>query len=100
MSPAAGLLLRGRVLTPARDLAEASVYVEHGRVIWIRPGRIEVSGAELVDRPGQVIAPGFVDLQVNGFGGHDAAAGAGSITAIALTEPGPDAASWPPKPLT
>jgi N-acetylglucosamine-6-phosphate deacetylase len=37
--------------------------------------------------PGQVITPGFVDLQVNGFAGHDAAQGIASISAIAAALP-------------
>ena len=81
------LLLRGRVMTPARELAEGSVLIEGGRVSWVRPGRVEVAGAELVDGPDQVITPGFIDLQVNGFAGHNAAGGAASISAIAAALP-------------
>jgi N-acetylglucosamine-6-phosphate deacetylase len=87
VNAAPGLLLRGRVITPARDFAEGSVLVENGRVTWVRPGRIDVAGVELIDRPGQVIAPGFIDLQVNGFAGNDAAAGTASISAIAAALP-------------
>ena len=87
MSAAPRLLLRGRVITPARDSAECSVLVEDGRISWVRPGRIDVAGVELIDRPDQVIAPGFIDLQVNGFAGNDAAAGAASISAIATALP-------------
>ena len=83
MNAAPGLLLRGRVITPARDIAECSVLVENGRVSWVRPGRIDVAGVELIDGPGQVITPGFIDLQVNGFAGNDAADGIDSISAIA-----------------
>jgi N-acetylglucosamine-6-phosphate deacetylase len=75
------------VITPARDIAEGSVLVENGRVSWVRPGRIDVAGVELIDGPGQVITPGFIDLQVNGFAGHDAATGTESISAIAAALP-------------
>jgi N-acetylglucosamine-6-phosphate deacetylase len=81
------LLLRGRVVTPARDIAEGSVLVENGRISWVRPGRIDVAGVELIDGPGQVITPGFIDLQVNGFAGNDAAAGTASVSAIAAALP-------------
>ena len=87
MNAAPGLLLRGRVITPARDFAEGSVLVENGRVTWVRPGRVDVAGVELIDRPGQVIAPGFADLQVNGFAGNDAAESIESIGAIAAALP-------------
>jgi N-acetylglucosamine-6-phosphate deacetylase len=87
VSAAPRLLLRGRVITPSRDLADGSVLVEDGRISWVRPGRIDVASVELIDRPGQVIAPGFIDLQVNGFAGHDAAEGTASIDAIAAALP-------------
>jgi N-acetylglucosamine-6-phosphate deacetylase len=87
VNAAAGLLLRGRVITPAQDIAEGSVLVENGRVSWVRPGRIDVAATELIDGPGQVITPGFIDLQVNGFAGNDAAAGTDSISSIAAALP-------------
>jgi len=65
-------LLRGRVLTPARSLEPGTVLVEEGRVAWVRAGEHQVSGAQLLTQPGDVVAPGFVDLQVNGFAGYDA----------------------------
>jgi N-acetylglucosamine-6-phosphate deacetylase len=73
------------VITPARDIAEGSVLIEDGRVSWVRPGRIDVAGVEFID--GHVIAPGFIDLQVNGFAGRDAAEGIDSISAIAAALP-------------
>ena len=41
----------------------------------------------MIAGPGELIAPGFVDLQVNGFAGHDAAAGADAIAAISNALP-------------
>jgi N-acetylglucosamine-6-phosphate deacetylase len=41
----------------------------------------------LIDGPGLVITPGFIDLQVNGFAGNDAAEGTASISAIAAALP-------------
>ena len=100
MSPPASFLLRGRVLTPARDLAEASVRVEEGRVKWIRRGRLDPAGAELIDQPGLVIVPGFVDLQVNGFAGHDAMGGVDSIKAIAAALPSSGVTAFLPTAIT
>jgi N-acetylglucosamine-6-phosphate deacetylase len=36
----------------------------------------------MVAQQGEIIAPGFIDLQVNGYASHDAAAGADSIAAL------------------
>ncbi len=83
VSRAPRLLLMGRVLSGGRGLDEASVFVEDGRVAWVRPGRAKAPGAEPVGGPGVVIAPGFIDLQVNGFGGYDACDGPDAIIAIA-----------------
>jgi N-acetylglucosamine-6-phosphate deacetylase len=80
------ILFRGRVHGLAGD--SSSLLVEDGIVTWVgngppprRPDETVVAG------PAELIAPGFVDLQVNGFGGHDAAAGADAITAISEALP-------------
>jgi N-acetylglucosamine-6-phosphate deacetylase len=79
-------LFRGRVHGLAGD--SNSVLVEDGSVTWVgrgsAPGRPD---EEIVAAPGELIAPGFVDLQVNGFGGHDAAAGPDAIRAISEALP-------------
>src|SRR5712692_10609196 len=80
-------LLQGRVITPKRDLALATILVEAERIAWIRPGRVDVPGSTLVTVVGDTIVPGFIDLQVNGLAGHDAAAGADAIAAISRDLP-------------
>jgi len=84
------LLLQGRVLTPARSHDLATVLVEDGQVAWVRAGRHRVADAELLTRPGDVVAPGFVDLQVNGFAGYDVTEGVEAMERIsaALTATG------------
>ena len=65
-----------------------SVLVEDGTVTWVGMGSApERPDEEVVAAPGEIIAPGFVDLQVNGFGGHDAAAGPEAIRAISEALP-------------
>ena len=65
-----------------------SVLVEDGTVTWVGMGSApERPDEEVVAAPGEMIAPGFVDLQVNGFGGHDAAAGPEAIRAISEALP-------------
>jgi N-acetylglucosamine-6-phosphate deacetylase len=72
-------VLRGSVVGPGGGLREAEVVIAGGRIREVRLGG-----------PGDgetIIAPGFVDLQVNGFGGHDAAGGPEAITAISKLLP-------------
>jgi N-acetylglucosamine-6-phosphate deacetylase len=76
------ILLRG----PVHSLgsAEGAVFVQNGHISWVGEGAPpERADVEVVARPGELIAPGFIDLQVNGFMGHDAASGAEGIAAIA-----------------
>jgi N-acetylglucosamine-6-phosphate deacetylase len=74
-------LIRGAVQGVAA--LDAAVLVDNGRITWVGAGPPPVSAdRELVAGPGEVIAPGFIDLQVNGFNGHDAAQGADAISAI------------------
>jgi N-acetylglucosamine-6-phosphate deacetylase len=80
------ILFRGPVHGLAGD--SSSFLVENGTISWVgkgtpprRPQSVVVAG------PGELIAPGFVDLQVNGFGGHDASAGQDAIAAISEALP-------------
>jgi N-acetylglucosamine-6-phosphate deacetylase len=62
--------------------------VEGEVITWVGRGRPpRRPDEEVVAGPGEIIAPGFIDLQVNGFAGHDAAAGADSIAAISEALP-------------
>ncbi len=75
------ILLRG----PVHEVAvpDTGIFVKDGHVSWVGAGKSpERADLEIVAEPGELIAPGFVDLQVNGFGGHDAAEGAADISAI------------------
>ena len=63
------LLLRGRVLTPGRDLPMATVLVEDRLIEFVAEGVFEPENATPLIEDGDIIGPGFVDLQVNGFAG-------------------------------
>jgi len=80
-------LLQGRVITPKRDLALATILIEAERIAWVRPGKVDVPGSTLLIVAGDTIVPGFIDLQVNGLAGHDAASGADAIAAISRDLP-------------
>lgn len=62
--------------------------VEGDTITWVGRGAPpERPDEEVAAEAGEIIAPGFIDLQVNGFGGHDAAAGADAIAAVSEALP-------------
>ncbi|HEV2027895.1 MAG TPA: N-acetylglucosamine-6-phosphate deacetylase [Candidatus Dormibacteraeota bacterium] len=75
-------LLQGRVITPLRELVVATVLVEGQHIAWVKRGKVDVPGSTLLTEVGDTVTPGFIDLQVNGLAGHDAASGADAIAAI------------------
>lgn len=79
-------LFRGLVRGPTGG--PCSVLVEGGTVTWLGVGPPpDRPDEEIVAGPGELITPGFIDLQVNGFGGHDAASGPDAIAAISEALP-------------
>ena len=82
------LLLRGTVVTPSEEIPSGSVLVEDGVITWVGSGNPDdVVGMERLGGDDAIIAPGFIDLQVNGFGGHDAATGVEAVRQIARRLP-------------
>ena len=65
----------------------ATVLVEDGLVRAVLPAGVSVSG-EVVRLPGGILAPGFIDLQVNGGGGWqvDGTADAARIAALCAVQ--------------
>src|SRR2546427_11478844 len=89
------VLIRGSV--HGVGSAQAAVFVQDGRIGWVGTGEPpQPADLELLARPGELIAPGFIDLQVNGFGSHDAAAGPDAISAISRLLPAYGATALPP----
>jgi N-acetylglucosamine-6-phosphate deacetylase len=80
-------LLQGRVITPLRELVVATVLVEGRHIAWVKRGKVDVPGSTLLTELADTVTPGFIDLQVNGLAGHDAALGADAITAISAGLP-------------
>jgi N-acetylglucosamine-6-phosphate deacetylase len=79
-------LLRGRVR--GMSSATGAVLIEGGIVTWVGEGTPpDHPDEEIVAEAGELIAPGFIDLQVNGYGGHDAATGPAAMTAISAALP-------------
>ncbi|HSS94837.1 MAG TPA: N-acetylglucosamine-6-phosphate deacetylase [Candidatus Dormibacteraeota bacterium] len=75
-------LFRGRI--HGVEGSANGVLVDDGVITWIGAGTPpDRHDEEVSAEPGGLIAPGFIDLQVNGFNGHDAADGKDDIAAIA-----------------
>src|SRR2546430_17308901 len=92
------VLIRGSV--HGVGSAQAAVFVQDGRIGWVGTGEPpQPADLELLARPGELIAPGFIDLQVNGFGSHDAAAGPESLNCIPRPPPAHCLSAVPPPPL-
>jgi len=65
-----------------------AVLVDGEVITWVGTGRPpQRPDDEILAEPGETIAPGFVDLQVNGYAGRDAADGADAIAAISNALP-------------
>src|SRR3979409_1832647 len=92
-------LFRGSVQGfPGRELG---LLVEGGVVTWVGEGAPPRRPyEEIVAGPGETIAPGFIDPQVNGFAGHDAAGGTDAIEAISQALPRTGGTAFLPTPLS
>lgn len=66
------LALRGRIITETEVWKEGTILIEDG--VICRVSREPLSADRVVEMPQSYLAPGFVDLQVNGAFGVDAVA--------------------------
>lgn len=64
---------RATLLTPDEQIDEGVLLIEQGRIVAIGDAaHIGVPGdAEIIDASGLIVAPGFIDLQLNGAFGED-----------------------------
>ena len=74
------VLTNARVYTPLEVVEPATLAVDRGRITSLRAGR----SARGEDLKGHIVAPGFIDLHVHGYEGHDATSGeVGSLLSLA-----------------
>lgn len=89
------VLVRGNI--HGLDGDSNKLLVEDGTITWLGTGAPpRRPDEEMVAARGELIAPGFVDLQVNGFRGHDAAGGAADIASISEALPSTGVTSFLP----
>src|SRR2546426_11118790 len=74
------VITAGRIITPSGDLTPGSVEIDGGCIVSVRAGA--APGADLSAADG-VLAPGFIDLQING------AAGGGLLCSPSAVAPAP-----------
>jgi N-acetylglucosamine-6-phosphate deacetylase len=74
--------LWGRILTDGRELPVSRVQIADGRIVGVEPARQPRAGDVVVEDGW--IAPGLIDLQVNGAGGADLTSASDRHTAIRL----------------
>jgi N-acetylglucosamine-6-phosphate deacetylase len=76
------LLVRAtRIVAGDRILHDGALRVENGRIAWVGPARDLVGRADRTVEHDGLVVPGFLDLQVNGCGGHDVMAGSAETVA-------------------
>jgi len=66
------LINAGAVLTPTQSISDGSVLIGDGRIEAVGPrGSLGDSFDFVSDFPGDVLAPGFIDLHIHGAAGHE-----------------------------
>ena len=75
--------------TPDRTIERGSVTVDSGRIVAVGAAASAPppAGAVQIDAGGRVLAPGFIDLQLNGAFGHDFTADPSTIWDVAARLP-------------
>jgi N-acetylglucosamine-6-phosphate deacetylase len=64
-------IFNGQIITPSCIINNGTVIVRNGFIEAIADGDLEATGATELDAKGNYIAPGLIDIQINGFLGVD-----------------------------
>jgi N-acetylglucosamine-6-phosphate deacetylase len=89
----------GTIYTPHEAIPNGTVLVEEGRITAV--GHFPLpEGWAVVDATGHIVAPGFIDLQLNGAFGHDFTADPSTIWRVAAELPRTGVTSFLPTIIT
>ncbi|MGQ9632011.1 MAG: N-acetylglucosamine-6-phosphate deacetylase [bacterium] len=62
----------GRIYTPLEAMEEGNILaVEDGTIEYVGPDSPKYEGWDSMDVGGRIVAPGFIDLHIHGFGEHN-----------------------------
>jgi N-acetylglucosamine-6-phosphate deacetylase len=75
------------LVLPGSVHAEGTLVIDGERIVDIRPGAMDATGADVVDLRNHIILPGFIDVHVHGLDGIDTLDGGDVIAAIAQRLP-------------
>lgn len=64
-------IYNGQIVTPTHIIKNGTVVYRDGILEAIAEGDLDVKGAIVIDAKGKYIAPGLIDIQINGFLGVD-----------------------------
>jgi len=99
IATASTVLKGGRVVTPDGITEATDVVLRAGRVEAVVPAG-SASGDAVLDVTGMLVAPGMIDLQLNGGWGHDFTTDAASIAAVASHLPATGVTAFAPTIVT
>lgn len=60
-----------QIVTPFESIRNGTIIIRSGIIEAISENNIEIPGAHEIDGEGNYVAPGLIDLQINGFSGVD-----------------------------
>jgi N-acetylglucosamine-6-phosphate deacetylase len=80
------LIAGGRIITPLSELKDREILIGQGKILRISPSGTSRDHDTTIDANGLIIAPGFIDVHVQGAGGADVLdAAPQALSTIALT---------------
>jgi len=65
------LLIKNCILFDAKDKIPTSILIEDGVISIIGPPALEAGSDHVLDAAGSIVAPGFIDVHIQGAGGAD-----------------------------
>jgi N-acetylglucosamine-6-phosphate deacetylase len=94
-------LTGGRVVTPGSGEQLLDVVIDAGRIVALEPpGERTADASEVIDVSGHLVAPGFIDLQINGGWGHDFTSDPTTLCEVAAQLPSTGVTSFLPTIVT